>query len=182
MNKYNIIAIEPNRDVKEAYEEKFGKNIKVYRDKKSFEKAHNKDELYKGFTQKLPLVLVMETTFSEELDDRLEDAPRKEAYPLRMFEKLTDEEKTRKSLNLGLGIELAKEIRYGMYNNIERNIPIVFATWLADLGAEREIKPIPRAYHVSKDSIIVKNKIYADRELLCKKLENMLDRINTYRI
>jgi hypothetical protein len=174
---YNIIAIEPNRTIKESYEDKFRGHIKVYRDKQSFEKAYANSELYEGFKEILPVKLVMETTFSEELEDRLEDAPHVSNYPKRMFETLTDTEKERKSYKLGLGLQLAKDIRAGKYSHIDKNIPIIFATWLSAYGAEREITPIRGSYYVGKESIVTSNRLCADKEKLCQKLEGLLQKM-----
>jgi hypothetical protein len=166
---YNIIAIEPNSEVKRAYEFTFGKNVKVYRDKKTFDNANH------NFENKNPVVLIMEASFAKDLDHRLDDAYSRLNYPKRMFETLTSQDLDEKALSIGLGIEVAKDIRNGKYKSIDQDTPIIFATWMNNYNATESILKLQNTAHIPKESIILNNKMHADEIELCKKIEKTID-------
>jgi len=178
MNKYNIIAIEPNIEVLRTYKKLFTTNFKGYRDKITFDNAHNNRELDTNFLyNNRQVILIIETAFAEELDHTLNDAPYIDNYRKHINKNLTDKEILRKSLRQGIGIEIAKNIREAKYEYIPWNTPIIFSTWMDTKTANRKILTIQNTWYIQKETIIIDDKSSINIKALYKNIETIIQQI-----
>jgi len=178
MNRYNLVAIEPNIEILESYKKSFTLNFQGYRDKKTFGSAHNNYTFETGFIiHKAPLILIMETAFAENIDENLPDAPHINDYQTHVIEKLSTKTISKKCITQGLGITLAKEIREGKYRYIPINNPIIFTTWLDKNAANKELLTIPNTWYIQKETTIIDDKASVNIEALHDNIEIIIQDI-----